>query len=40
MSIWSYDAESYSYSAEFPTAGGRRCRITVSEDEFANEEFE
>ena len=40
MSIWSYDTESYSYSAEFPTAGGRRCRITVSEDEFANEEFE
>ena len=40
MPTWVHNAADGSYSAEFLTAGGRRCRITVSEDEFANEEFE
>ncbi|MBR3924802.1 MAG: DUF2357 domain-containing protein [Kiritimatiellae bacterium] len=40
MSCWRYNPIDNSYSAEFPTADGRCCAITVSEDEFANEEFE
>ena len=40
MAIWVHNAADGSYSAVFPTAGGRRCEITVSEDEFADDEFE
>lgn len=39
MSIWVYDSANNAYSAEFPTADGRRYTITVSEDEFADVEF-
>jgi len=39
MPIWTHNADG-SYSAVFPIAGGRRYEITVSEDEFADEEFE
>ena len=40
MAIWVHNAADGSYSAVFPTAGGRCCEITISEDEFADEEFE
>ena len=39
MAIWTYNDVENSYSAVFPTADGRRYSITVSEDEFANDEF-
>ena len=39
MAVWVRSEADGTYSAEFPVAGGRRCRITVGEDEFADEEF-
>ena len=39
MAVWVRSDADGTYSAEFPVAGGRRCRITVGEDEFADEEF-
>ena len=39
MSAWSHKSDG-SYTAVFPVAGERRCEITVSEDDFADAEFE
>lgn len=39
MAVWVRNDADDTYSAEFPVAGGQRCRITVGEAEFADEEF-
>ena len=39
MAVWRYNAAEGNYTAVFPTAAGKCCTITVSEDEFADDEF-